>query len=60
MTRVVRLFNKNLVDCKIEKLSIVYEFCPVQVPETRVQPDKGLVNGGRNCDALKVAKCLVI
>ena len=55
MTREIRLFNKNLGECKAETLSILAYFCPVPVPETRVQPDEGLVNGGPNLEALKVA-----
>ena len=55
MTREIRLFNKNLGECKAETLSILAYFCPVPVPETRVQSDEGLVNGGPNSEALKVA-----
>ena len=55
ITRGTRLFNKNLGECKAETLSILAYFCPVPVPETRVQSDEGLVNGGPNLEALKVA-----
>lgn len=55
LTREVRLFNKNITDCKTEKFSIVGDVCPVQATETWLQPGQGLVNGGPNLEALKVA-----
>ena len=52
---IIFLQLRNLGDCNAETLSIVAYFCPVPVPETRAQPDEGLVNGGPNSEALKVA-----
>ena len=36
-------------------MCIAVEACPVPVPEDRVQPEEGPVNGGGNSDPLKVA-----
>ena len=55
MTRELRLFNKNIGACQIERLSIVAESCSVLVSEIGVQPDEGPVNSGGNYDPLKVA-----
>ncbi len=55
LTRGVRLFNKNITGCKTERFSIAGDACPVRVSETWVQPGQGLVNGGPNLEALKVA-----
>ena len=55
MTRGLRLFNKNTGDRKSERMSMVTESCPVAVPESRVQPEEGPLNGGGNSDPLKVA-----
>ena len=51
----LRLFNKNIGDCQIERLSIVAESCSVLVSEIGFQPDEGPVNSGGNYDPLKVA-----
>jgi len=55
VTKEDRLFNKNVASRKMETFSMASEFCPVPVPETPVQRDEGLVNGGPNCEALKVS-----
>ena len=55
VTRGGRLFNKNIAGCKPERVSTAGESCPVRVPEGRVQPEEGPVNGGGNYDPLKVA-----
>ena len=55
MTRGLRLFNKNIGGSKSERMCIAAESCPVPVPESRVQPEEGPVNGGGNYDPLKVA-----
>lgn len=59
MTRGLRLFNKNVGGSEPERVCIAVEACPVPVPEDRVQPEEGPVNGGGNSDPLKVAtNCL--
>ena len=55
MTRGERLFNKNIAPRKPERVSTGGESCPVPVPEARVQPGEGPVNGGGNYNPLKVA-----
>ena len=55
MTGGLRLFNKNTGDRKSERMCMVAESCPVQVPESPVQGEEGPVNGGGNSDPLKVA-----
>jgi hypothetical protein len=55
VTRGVRLFNKNVSGCKSERMCIASDSCPVPVPESPVQGEEGLVNGGGNSDRLKVA-----
>ena len=54
MTKEVRLFNKNLTDCKPVKARIVGDVCPVPVSETPFQGNEGQVNGGSNYNSLKV------
>jgi len=46
VTRGSRLFNKNTVDCKPERVCIVYESWPVVVPKTWVQLGEGPLNAG--------------
>ncbi len=60
MTKAVRLFNKNVIDCESAKMCIVDDVCPVSVPKTPFQGSKGLINGGGNYNSLKVAKCLAV
>ena len=55
VTGGLRLFNKNTGDRKSERMCMVAESCPVQVPESPVQGEEGPVNGGGNSDPLKVA-----
>ncbi len=55
MTKAVRLFNKNVIDCESAKMCIVDDVCPVSVPETLFQGSQGLINGGGNYNSLKVA-----
>ena len=55
VSRELRLFNKNIGNCQIERLRIVPESCSVLVSETGFQPSEGPVNSGGNYDPLKVA-----
>jgi hypothetical protein len=55
VTRGLRLFNKNVANCKSESLSTVSEFCPVAVRENPVQRVEAPLNGGGNYNPLKVA-----
>ena len=55
MPRGGRLFTKNTGGCNPVRVSTAPESCPVRVPESRVQPAEGPVNGGGNYDPLKVA-----
>ena len=55
MTRGGRLFNKNIANCKPERVCTVGEFCPVAVREAGVQLGEAPLNGGGNYNPLKVA-----
>ena len=55
MTRGEQLFNKNVADCKSERMSTVCDACPVLVCDILVQQDEAPVNGGGNSDRRKVA-----
>lgn len=55
VTRGERLFNKNVADCKSERMSTVCDACPVLVCDYLVQQGEAPVNGGGNSDRRKVA-----
>ena len=50
ITRGVRLFTKNTGRRKAERLSTAADVCSLPVPESRVQPEEGLVKSGGNSD----------
>ena len=50
----IRLFNKNIADCKPVRASTIGEAFPLLVTEAWFQPGEGPVKGGGNCDPLKV------
>ena len=54
VTGELRLFNKNIGDCQIERLCIIPESAQCWYLKP-VQPGEGPVNSGGNYDPLKVA-----
>lgn len=48
VTSGVRLFTKNTGHRRAERLSMMADVCSLPVPESRFQPEVGLVKSGGN------------